>query len=362
MSLSKFANAFFSGGLLLFCSTSITPAFAEDATPPAPKIIGGTLANEGAWPFMAALVFKDIPNIFGQFCGASLIKPNWAITAAHCVFNFTPDRFDILVGQTRLSANNGERIAIKRILIHPNYNPVNFDSDMALLELAAETSLPPIKTLGQFSVQDKNPQIKATVLGWGDTSPSSRFFPDVLHQVSMPIIPNAVCNQQIGGISDNMLCIGVLSGGEDSCQGDSGGPAVLLDPENQTLTQIGIVSFGYGCAQPGFPGVYTRVAQFSSFISKNICTTNETPATPILHLSVQGQQVTATWNAVSHAEGYRLNYAPFPAFSPIESIDVKQQTRFSVNLPSGSAFYVAINAYNFNCRSDYSNIEYFVLP
>lgn len=329
---------------------------------PIPKIIGGSLVEPGNWPFMAALSFKDVSPIYGQFCGASLIKSNWILTAAHCVAELGAEEVDVVIGRNQLSLSSGEIIPVSEIVVHKYYNPVTFDFDIALLKLERDASVEAIQTLGRFSTQDKKDGKPATVLGWGDTSTNSRFFPDFLHQVALPIVPNENCNPQTAGVTDNMLCLGVLNGSKDSCKGDSGGPAFILDPESNKLRQIGIVSFGFGCARPGFVGVYTRVSEFSTFISDTVCSAEETPGIPGLEITVEGNTVTASWNEVANAEGYRLNYAPYPDMEPIESLDLNQQTEMTVTLPSGSAFFVAVNAYNLNCRGGYSEIKDFKLP
>ena len=98
------------------------------------------------------------------------------------------------------------------------------------------------------------------------------------------------------------------------------------------------------------------------FISSTICSGGDIPGTPELDISIQNHTVTASWNPTFNAEGYRLNYAPHPQLSPIYSMDMNGNTSISVELNSGDAFFVAIDAYNHNCRSPYSNIEYFVVP
>ena len=93
--------------------------------------------------------------------------------------------------------------------------------------------------------------------------------PNILRWVRVPAITNPLCNQQYtGSITNAMLCAGYPQGGKDSCQGDSGGPLVCQSGTNAVIT--GIVSWGYGCASAGFPGVYARVTYFLSWIQDNM--------------------------------------------------------------------------------------------
>jgi len=105
-----------------------------------------------------------------------------------------------------------------------------------------------------------------TVSGWGALSANSinYLMPNLLRKVDIPVVSNKVCAEAYGdgSIADSMLCAGFDQGGMDSCQGDSGGPLFTSNP----FTLVGIVSWGYGCAEAGYPGVYTRVADFIEFI------------------------------------------------------------------------------------------------
>jgi len=110
----------------------------------------------------------------------------------------------------------------------------------------------------------------ATVAGWGATEQGGDVSPN-LQKVEVPVIPNKQCNWRtlyLGKITENMLCAGdTKSGGKDSCQGDSGGP--LIVERNNRYLLVGIVSYGYGCAQPLAPGVYTRVGRYPEWIQEN---------------------------------------------------------------------------------------------
>ena len=64
-----------------------------------------------------------------------------------------------------------------------------------------------------------------------------------------------------------MMCAGYDEGVLDACQGDSGGPMIWRGDENSPYTQIGIVSWGQGCARKGYPGVYTRCSFLTAGIA-----------------------------------------------------------------------------------------------
>ncbi|XDV11711.1 hypothetical protein PO909_000569 [Leuciscus waleckii] len=93
--------------------------------------------------------------------------------------------------------------------------------------------------------------------------------PNILQEVKIPIVNNSVCNNTYGGINvsitNNMICAGLLNqGGKGPCQGDSGGP--MASRKGSLWIQSGIVSFSAGCADPNYPGVYSRVSQYQDWI------------------------------------------------------------------------------------------------
>ena len=108
------------------------------------------------------------------------------------------------------------------------------------------------------------------VSGWGSLKkrlgPSSK----LLHWVNMPLVPNSKCNLAYRGIiTKNMICMGYPEGGKDSCRADSGGPLVCPDEKRQAII-TGVVSFGVGCGDPRYPGVYTKVVAYLKWIRRNI--------------------------------------------------------------------------------------------
>lgn len=236
-----------------------------------PKIIGGVDALPGAWPWMVGLLDPAISsNYFAQFCGGTLISPSWVVTASHCTVGSGADDIEILVGVNDLQNDPGERIPVKRIIEHPDYNDRTLFNDIALIQLSRPATQTPAVA---YSGPDTLEGVLATIIGWGDTDPTFRSdYPSVLQQTEIPIISNADCKSVYGAnaITDGMLCAGLTEGGKDTCQGDSGGP--LLIPNGNGWELAGITSFGTGCAQPGFYGVYTRVSQYADFIQSTLST------------------------------------------------------------------------------------------
>jgi trypsin len=229
------------------------------------NIVGGVEASQGEFPFIVSLQ----AGYMGHFCGGSLIKKNWVLTAGHCVAD-TIDK--VVIGMHDLdNTTNTESIKVKRVIRHPQYNENTTDYDYALLELASDSKYEPIalNTASNLDVPSNSAPIMATVAGWGATKESSYSLPNSLQKVDVPLVSNAECNKDYNGvITDRMICAGIDKGGKDSCQGDSGGPLIATADDNQRYL-IGVVSWGEGCARAGKPGVYSRVSQAVAWINQN---------------------------------------------------------------------------------------------
>jgi len=249
------------------------PASAEESDT---QVIGGGEAEPGEWPWMVALVLAPVEDAYdGHFCGGTLIAPEWVLTAAHCVEDLQIPYIDVVLGRHDLHSDEGERIGIEEKIIHPNYNPSILDSDLALLKLERPSSQQFIQISPklQNNPQTFPPEIKSVVTGWGNTSPDEMDYPERLQEVELPIVAREVCNAPeayAGDVTENMLCAGYAQGGEDSCKGDSGGPLMSFDVIQSQWTQVGIVSWGEGCAEPNHYGVYTNLELFSEWVNQEI--------------------------------------------------------------------------------------------
>ncbi len=241
-------------------------------------IAGGGEAQPGAWPWAVALVDANSSAYDGQFCGAALIATELVLTAAHCLDDTHANQVDAIIGRHNLNSNDGERISIAQISVHPGW--VNgYGEDVALMRLANPSAQPTIAIASPHLNYLYAPGFTAITLGWGLLSEEGSA-PATLQQVSVPIVSTATCNTAYDGeVSATELCAGFDDGGRDSCYGDSGGPLVVADGNGGWL-HAGIVSWGEGCGLAGFYGVYARTSDSADWISGVMSGTISVPSTP----------------------------------------------------------------------------------
>ncbi|XP_011699115.1 PREDICTED: proclotting enzyme [Wasmannia auropunctata] len=244
------------------------------------RVVGGEEALPGRWPWMAA-IFLHGSRRTEFWCGGSLIGPRHILTAAHCTRDqrqrhFAARQFTVRLGDIDLEnddePSSPETYAVKEIHAHPKFSRVGFYNDIAVLELTRPVRKTPYVIpicLPQARFRGEPfAGARPTVVGWGTTYYGGKES-TVQRQAILPVWRNEDCDAAyFQPISSNFLCAGYSQGGKDACQGDSGGP-LMLRVEGR-WTQIGIVSFGNKCGEPGYPGVYTRVSEYVDWIKNNI--------------------------------------------------------------------------------------------
>uniref|UniRef100_A0A3B3D656 Prostasin-like n=1 Tax=Oryzias melastigma TaxID=30732 RepID=A0A3B3D656_ORYME len=232
------------------------------------RIVGGQAAAAGSWPWQARL---QIPVNGGTArCGGSLINNQWILSAAHCFSSTSTTGVVVNLGETQINNSpNSVSRSVSQIIVHPNYNSQSQENDVSLLKLSSSVTfnnyISPICLAAAGS--DFPGGTTAWVTGFG-TLTEGGSVASTLQEVSVPIVSNSQCSASYSSLTSNMICAGLTDGGKDSCQGDSGGP--LVSKNDTRWVQAGVVSFGEGCAQANFPGVYARVSQYQSWISSQV--------------------------------------------------------------------------------------------
>ncbi len=273
------------------------PALARRAPRAVASIVGGAGVSIASFPFQVALYNPAAGSpAAGFFCGGVIVDATHVITAAHCLAGGGHGRggvageIEVLAGSTRLDQPDpgSLRDPAAAVSVDPSYNPVSNDYDIGVVTLAhplwSGSTVPSVNGLSTiaplpiapaaaagYGEPNATPATIATVSGWGDTSPApsgSPSYPSALRSVGVPLVSEALCEEEYASIEQTitprMLCAGSSRPRADSCYGDSGGPLVVdrdspaHPPADYVL--VGLVDFGNGCAQSGFAGVYTRIA------------------------------------------------------------------------------------------------------
>ncbi|XP_026325621.1 serine protease snake-like [Hyposmocoma kahamanoa] len=247
-------------------------------------VVGGEKASLGEFPHMAAIGWSDSSGGYTFSCGGSLISPRFVLTAAHCTRDTrqqNPAPVIVRLGDQNIDpavrdGANPVEVAIRKIILHPNYkSPIRYN-DIALLELATDVDFEEnIRPACLWNKHDVSEYKKAIATGWGVTNVRTKETSKDLQKVSLSLLNNDYCdrllanskNRNWNGFVPSQLCAGELRGGKDTCQGDSGSPLQVASTENQCIFYlVGIVSFGRECAAPGQPAVYTRVSSFLDWV------------------------------------------------------------------------------------------------
>ncbi|XP_071486382.1 uncharacterized protein [Diadema antillarum] len=234
---------------------------------PEALIVGGELAQDGEYPWIASLQEFD-----HHICGATLIAPNLLLTAAHCIEVLN----DASIYSALMGTNNvydhpetAQAATAEEIFLHPNYDREFTDFDIAVIRLQTPMNLTDYVTTACLPTRDMKSVFErertVTMSGWGTLYQGGRLT-DQLREVSVPLVNLTQCREEYKPfpITDNMICTGPKEGGKDSCQGDSGGPTVTKEGDRWWL--VGVIIGGVGCAVPGFRGVSSSTIAFQDWI------------------------------------------------------------------------------------------------
>jgi secreted trypsin-like serine protease len=216
------------------------------------EVVGGNDAAQGAYPWMVRL---------SMGCGGALTAPRVVLTAAHCVDGTGPDT-SITGRAGAVDLESRKIITAHSVYVTqaPGFVNETRGDDWALIKLDRAIKLPTL-TLARGTGYDAG---TFTVLGWGQTSEDSMRQQRVLLYARVPFVADRTCatayrKAGVSLVAPESICAGKR--GVDTCQGDSGGPMVRRGPGGAWV-QVGIVSWGLGCARADYPGVYSQVSAF----------------------------------------------------------------------------------------------------
>jgi len=256
-----------------------------------PKVVHGSNADITEFPFQVALYEPSFGTpVQSQFCGGVIIDSTHVITAAHCLFDFSepnqvahPDDIEVFAGSADLTdlGATATHATVATTSFDPLYDPSTNDYDVGVITLTDPLTFSPeiasIPFVGDSAMSTAlDSHDDATVTGWGDQNPEppGPVVPaTLLQKATVPLVDQTACENFYSvdaTITPRLFCAG--NGPDpitDSCQGDSGGPLVLGTAGSYFLA--GLVDSGEGCAQPNFPGIYTRVSDpdLQSFIGQS---------------------------------------------------------------------------------------------
>ncbi|KAM9582708.1 mannan-binding lectin serine protease 1-like [Trichechus inunguis] len=208
------------------------------------RIFNGRPVQKGTTPWIAMLAHPG-----GQpFCGGSLLGKHWRLR----------------------SDENEQHLMVKRIILHPLYNPTTFENDLGLVELSKSPVLNDF--VMPICLPEGSPEEGAMVIvsGWGKQF--LQRFPETLMEIEIPIVDHRTCKdayaQARKKVTEDMICAGEKEGGKDACAGDSGGPMVTLDKERGQWYLVGTVSWGEDCGKKDRYGVYSSITHNKDWIQR----------------------------------------------------------------------------------------------
>ncbi|MFF7382314.1 trypsin-like serine protease [Streptomyces griseoluteus] len=240
-------------------ASALVAAPAASAAPQ--PIVGGTTTTTTAYPYVMQIT--DASG--GQFCGGTLVSAKKVVTAAHCMVGESTSSVRVVGGRTYLNGTNGTVSRVSKIWINPDYTDATRGDDVAVLTLSTSMPYTPVSYVSSSQTGVYAAGTTARILGWGTTSENGSSS-NQLRTATVPTVSDSSCRSSYGSdfVQSDMVCAGLTSGGVDTCQGDSGGPLIIGG------VLAGITSWGEGCAEAGYPGVYTRLTTFSSLVTAQV--------------------------------------------------------------------------------------------
>jgi len=228
----------------------------------ATAIVGGDEVTPHSLPFIVSI--QDMQFGPWHFCAGSLLNERLVLTTARCCREINPDQVQVVAGKHNLfneEPNHQQEANIKDIRIHPDWDETSMEGDICLIELESSFTINSDVGTTRLPLSGQTFAGNATVAGWGATIDGGQI-DGILRKAEVPLIPKSDCERIYEDmLQEDMLCAG--GGNTDACQGDAGGP--LLCGESGDVL-CGLVSWGVGCGIPSFPGVYTSVAAYLSWL------------------------------------------------------------------------------------------------